>query len=433
MSISISSSASPRIAVIGAGPAGLMAAERIARQGLAVEVFDAMPSVARKFLLAGVGGMNITHAEDYADFVSRYGNASHWLRPMLDDFTPDNLRSWIHELGIETFVGTSNRVFPKDMKAAPLLRAWLHRLRSQGVSIHPRHRWQGWQMENGKQIWRFSTPEGEKHQQFDAVVLALGGASWPRLGSDGQWYSLLTQQGVSIAPLLPSNCGFELPWSDFIRERFGGTPLKNIALSLTDIHGQPWCRKGEFIVSQYGIEGSLVYALSAPLRDLMLSKQSEKQPGKQSDKPAQLWLDWLPQNSHEQIISKLQQPRKGMSFANVLRKKLNLPAITNALLKECCPELDLHDHQAVAGALKSMPLPCPTSTRPLAEAISSAGGVTQNAVNEDLMLSALPGVFVAGEMLDWEEPTGGYLLTACFASGKRAGDGVCNWLASHSE
>ncbi len=433
MSISISSSASPRIAVIGAGPAGLMAAERIARQGLAVEVFDAMPSVARKFLLAGVGGMNITHAEDYADFVSRYGNASHWLRPMLDDFTPDNLRSWIHELGIETFVGTSNRVFPKDMKAAPLLRAWLHRLRSQGVSIHPRHRWQGWQMENGKQIWRFSTPEGEKHQQFDAVVLALGGASWPRLGSDGQWCRSADTTGRQHCTAATQQLWFRVALERLYPRAFWRHATKKHCL-IADRY--PWpasgCRKGEFIVSQYGIEGSLVYALSAPLRDLMLSKQSEKQPGKQSDKPAQLWLDWLPQNSHEQIISKLQQPRKGMSFANVLRKKLNLPAITNALLKECCPELDLHDHQAVAGALKSMPLPCPTSTRPLAEAISSAGGVTQNAVNEDLMLSALPGVFVAGEMLDWEAPTGGYLLTACFASGKRAGDGVCNWLASHS-
>ncbi len=422
------SSASSRVAVIGAGPAGLMAAERMSLQGLAVNVYDAMPSVARKFLLAGVGGMNITHAEDYADFVSRYGSASHWLQPILDDFPPDNLRSWIHDLGIETFVGTSNRVFPKDMKAAPLLRAWLHRLRSQGVSIHPRHHWQGWQMENGKHDWCFSTPDGEKHEQFDAVVLALGGASWPRLGSDGQWCNLLTQQGVDVAPLLPSNCGFELPWSNFIRERFAGTPLKNIALSLTDISGQQWMRKGEFIVSQYGIEGSLVYALSAPLRDLMLSNQSDKHP----NQPARLWLDWLPQNSHEQIISKLQQPRKGMSFANVLRKKLNLPTITNALLKECCPELDLHDHQVVASILKAMPLPCPTATRPIAEAISSAGGVTQNAINEDLMLNALPGVFVAGEMLDWEAPTGGYLLTACFASGKRAGDGVCNWLASNS-
>lgn len=414
------SSAAPRIAVIGAGPAGLMAAERIALQGLPVHIFDAMPSVARKFLLAGVGGMNITHAENYADFVSRYGNASPWLKPMLDDFTPENLRSWIHELGVETFIGTSNRVFPKDMKAAPLLRAWLHRLRSQGVSIHPRHRWQGWQMENDKKIWCFSMPDGEKQEHFDAVILALGGASWPRLGSDGQWCDLLMQQGVTVAPLLPSNCGFELPWSDFIRERFAGMPLKNIALTLTDLSGRKWTRKGEFILSHYGIEGSLVYALSAPLRDLLLNQTPHK--------PARLWLDWLPQNSQQQITGKLQQPRKGMSFANVLRKKLNLPPLTNALLLECCPELDRNDHLAVAQTLKAMPLPCPTATRPIAEAISSAGGVTQNAVNDDLMLTALPGVFVAGEMLDWEAPTGGYLLTACFASGKRAGDGLTAWL-----
>ncbi|MCD8520994.1 MAG: TIGR03862 family flavoprotein [Saccharospirillaceae bacterium] len=414
------SSAAPRIAVIGAGPAGLMAAERIGQHGLTVEVFDAMPSVARKFLLAGVGGMNITHAENYPDFVSRYGNASVWLKPMLDDFSPDDLRRWIHNLGIETFVGTSDRVFPRDMKAAPLLRAWLHRLRSQGVSIHPRHRWLGWQTDEGNRYWRFSTPEGEKTEHFDAVVLALGGASWPRLGSDGEWCEPLRQQGVGVSPLLPSNCGFDMPWSSFIREHFAGTPLKNIALSLTDLSGRTWSRKGECIISHYGVEGSLIYALSAPLRDLMLHGNP--------DKPARLWLDWLPQNSHAQIISKLQPSRKGMSFANVLRKKLNLPGITSALLKECCPQLDLHNHSAVADALKAMPLPCPDATRPIAEAISTAGGVTQASVNEHLMLRTLPGVFVAGEMLDWEAPTGGYLLTACFASGKRAGDGVSEWV-----
>jgi len=407
-----------RIAVIGAGPAGLMAAEHIANAGLAVDVFDAMPSVARKFLLAGIGGMNITHAEDYDTLVTRYGGAQSQLKPILDDLPPLELRAWIHALGVDTFVGTSQRVFPTDMKAAPLLRAWLHRLRSSGVTFHPRHRWTGWNNNTPQDGWVFATPDGEVTHQFDAVVLALGGASWAKLGSDGRWCEPLAQMQVDIAPLKPTNCGFEIPWSDFIRERFAGTPLKNIAVSITDKNGNTEYKKGEFVLSEYGIEGSLIYAISAPLRDLIDTN---------GEKTAEFFLDWLPNMTVEQIINKLDQPRKGMSFSNVLRKKLNLPALTNALLKECCPTLNNNNSTDVANAIKAMPMR-PQQTRPIDEAISSAGGVRFNSTNNDLMLEQLPGVFVAGEMLDWEAPTGGYLLTACFATGKRASLGVVQWL-----
>jgi uncharacterized flavoprotein (TIGR03862 family) len=407
-----------RIAVIGAGPAGLMAAEHIANAGLAVDVFDAMPSVARKFLLAGIGGMNITHAEDYDTLVTRYGGAQSQLKPILDDLPPLELRAWIHALGVDTFVGTSQRVFPTDMKAAPLLRAWLHRLRSSGVTFHPRHRWTGWNNNTPQDGWVFATPDGEVTHQFDAVVLALGGASWAKLGSDGRWCEPLAQMQVDIAPLKPTNCGFEIPWSDFIRERFAGTPLKNIAVSITDKNGNTEYKKGEFVLSEYGIEGSLIYAISAPLRDLIDTN---------GEKTAEFFLDWLPNMTVEQIIKKLDQPRKGMSFSNVLRKKLNLPALTNALLKECCPTLNNNNSTDVANAIKAMPMR-PQQTRPIDEAISSAGGVCFDSTNSNLMLEQLPGVFVAGEMLDWEAPTGGYLLTACFATGKRAGLGLVQWL-----
>jgi uncharacterized flavoprotein (TIGR03862 family) len=419
---------SRRIAVIGAGPAGLMAADKMSLAGYQVDVFDTMPSVARKFLLAGIGGMNITHAEDYDTLITRYGSAQTALKPILDELPPLALREWIHELGVDTFVGSSQRVFPTDMKAAPLLRKWLQRMRSNGVTFHPRHRWTGWNNNAPSEGWVFTSPKGEHIHQFDGVVLALGGASWARLGSDGAWCQPMKSAGIDVAPLKPSNCGFDVPWSDFIRERFAGTPLKNIAVSITTPNGEHWYRKGEFVISDYGIEGSLIYAISAPLRDLIEIKKSNSS----NNTSAEFLLDWLPHLSKEQIQKKLEQPRKGMSFANVLRKKLNLPAITNAMLKECCPHLDNNDTAALAAAIKAMPIR-PTTARPIDEVISSAGGVTFNAVNNDLMLNQLPGVFVAGEMIDWEAPTGGYLLTACFATGKRAGEGLVRWLSTVAE
>lgn len=408
------------IAIIGAGPAGLMAAEQVAMAGHNVHVFDAMPSVARKFLLAGVGGMNITHAEDYARFITRYREASAALRPMLDAFSPDDLRDWIHQLGIQTFVGSSKRVFPTDMKAAPLLRAWLHRLRKHGVNFHARHRWQG-PLKSINDQWCFDTPEGEKHFAFDAVVFALGGASWARLGSDGSWVPYFLEAGINVSPLKPSNCGFELPWSDFIKARFAGTPIKNIGLRLANSKPAS-AKKGEFIVSEYGIEGSLIYALSAELR-----KQHEQDP-----ENAYLLLDWLVQFDEAEIIKKLSQSRKGESFTNKLRKKLKLPPIAPALIKECCPELNTQDDAAVAKALKAMPLPRVTQTRPIDEAISSAGGVPFSELTDGLMLKRCPGIFVAGEMLDWEAPTGGYLLTACFATGRCAGLAITDWIKGYS-
>lgn len=404
-----------RAAVIGAGPAGLMAAEVLAETGVQVEVFDGMPSVARKFLLAGVGGMNITHAEDYDTFMTRYGSAAPYLRPALDAFPPQRLRQWIEELGIDTFVGSSGRVFPTDMKAAPLLRAWLHRLRSQGVIFHPRHRWVGWIGDNPALGWRFHTEAGEQIEQFDTVILALGGGSWPRLGSDGSWCERLSCAGVTIAPLRPSNCGFDLNWSPYLRQRFAGTPLKNIGLRLQDSAGNEQYRKGELVITDDGIEGSLVYAVSGPLRESL------------GMPAAHLTLDWLPHRSAEWVTAKLRSVRPGTSFTDQLRKALGLPAIANVLLQDCCPALDRRDAEAVSRALKAMPLAV-TGTRPIEEAISSAGGVTFAAVDPQLMLTALPGVFVAGEMLDWEAPTGGYLLSACFATGRLAGAGALAWL-----
>lgn len=398
-------------AIIGAGPAGLMAAEQLASAGHPVRVFDAMPSVARKFLLAGIGGMNITHSEPFSPFLSRYREAAPFLQPYLTALPPDALRAWIHDLGIDTFVGSSGRVFPTDMKAAPLLRAWLSRLKKQGVQFEMKHRWTGLEQQSQGWVWHFTTPTAEESWQFDKVVLALGGASYPRLGSDGAWQEILRPLGVQIHEFKASNCGFELPWSLYIQQRFAGTPLKHIGLSLTNLAGHTESKIGEVVLSQYGLEGSLVYALSAPLRELLLHRSEQ----------AQLHLDWLPHLSADKIRTELSQSKKGDSLSNVLRKKFKLPPLASALLTDCLPQLDKKDPSALAQALKKMPLPAVTATRPIAEAISCAGGIALTAVTDQLMLHALPNVFVAGEMLDWEAPTGGYLLTACFATGFAAG------------
>lgn len=405
-------SATPAVAVIGGGPAGLMAAETLAAAGVPVDLFDAMPSVGRKFLLAGVGGMNITHAEEQSAFRQRYRERESGVSPWLDSFDSNALRAWIHELGIETFVGTSGRVFPADMKAAPLLRAWLHRLREQGVRIHTRSRWLGWDAEGRL---RLATPEGERLLQPQATVLALGGGSWPRLGSDGAWQALLSARGVGLRPLEPANCGFEVAgWSDFLKTRHAGAPIKPAALALA---GQP-PRQGEFVLTDTGIEGSLVYALSAEIRTAI-----------ERDGQATLTLDLAPQRDLTELGRALAKPRGSQSLANHLRRHAGIDGARAALLRELAPPETFQDMGRLAEACKAVSLTV-VRARPLAEAISSAGGVPLEALDDGLMLRQLPGVFCAGEMLDWEAPTGGYLLTACFASGRAAGQGVLRWLAA---
>ncbi|WP_376779474.1 TIGR03862 family flavoprotein [Stutzerimonas nitrititolerans] len=402
--------AATRIAIIGGGPAGLMAAEVLSQAGIAVDLYDAMPSVGRKFLLAGVGGMNITHAEDYATFVSRYRQRAEQLRPQLDAFNPAALREWIHGLGIDTFVGSSGRVFPSDMKAAPLLRAWLKRLRDSGVQIHTRQRWLGWS-EDGQ--LRIAGAEGESRLKPTATLLALGGGSWARLGSDGAWVPLLQARGVVIAPLQPANCGFEVAgWSQHLVEKFAGAPLKTVSLALP---GET-LRRGEFVLTATGIEGSLVYALSADIRERINATGS-----------ATLLLDLLPDRSQAQIAGALARPRGSQSMAKHLHRQLKLDGAKAALLRELTAAETFQDPQALAAAIKALPIPL-VRPRPLDEAISSAGGVPFEALDENLMLRQLPGVFCAGEMLDWEAPTGGYLLTACFATGRAAAEGVLRWL-----
>ncbi|MFN3545471.1 MAG: TIGR03862 family flavoprotein [Thiobacillus sp.] len=406
------------VAVIGAGPAGLMVAEALAQGGVEVDVFDTMPSVGRKFLLAGIGGLNITHSEPFQSFVARYGARASAIRPLLEAFSPTDLRDWIHALGIETFVGTSGRVFPREMKAAPLLRAWLHRLREAAVRFHVRHRWLGW---NESGALRFATPDGERTVYADAVVLALGGASWPKLGSDGAWVPWLSGRGVDVAPLVPANCGFDVAggWSAHLKTRFAGQPLKTVALRFTDASGLVHECRGELMLSDTGIEGSLVYALSVPLRDTLAAQGA-----------VTVALDLLPDKTLERAIAEVAHPRGSRSLASHLQSRAGLKGAKVALLHEILSRDAMNDPAQLARAIKSLPLTL-VAPRPIAEAISSAGGVRFEALNEHLMLKALPGVFVAGEMLDWEAPTGGYLLTACFASGRAAGQGALNYLKTH--
>lgn len=409
---------SPRkVTVIGGGPAGLMAAEVLAAQGIAVDVYDAMASVGRKFLLAGKGGMNLTHSEPEPQFSSRYYARQPALAPALNAFGPTALREWAHGMGIETFVGTSGRVFPTDMKAAPLLRAWLHRLRQQGVRIHIRHRWLGW-AQNGDLL--FKTPQGMTTQTADAIVLALGGGSWQRLGSDGAWVPWLQKRGIAVQPLQPANCGFNVEWSQHLRDKFAGTPIKSAVIRFTDYVGKPWERKGEFVISETGLEGSLIYALSAALRDTLNAQG-----------PVRINIDLAPDRSAAQLQDALRKPRGKDSLASHFRKRAGIDGVRMALLRETLDNTSLQDAHLVAATLKSLPVTL-VSPRPIDEAISSAGGVTFEALDEHYMLKALPGVFCAGEMLDWEAPTGGYLLTAAFATGRCAGLGAAHWLASSS-
>jgi uncharacterized flavoprotein (TIGR03862 family) len=401
------------VAIIGGGPAGLMAAEVISQAGIKVNIYDSMPSVGRKFLMAGKGGLNITHSDPYHVFLSRYGSRQDTIKPMLDCFDAGKLRDWAHELGITTFVGSSGRIFPAEMKAAPLLRTWLHRLRQSGVTFHMRHQWLGWS-ETDPQALRFMSPQGEKEVNAGAVVLALGGGSWPQLGSTGAWASLLAQRGVQVVPLAPSNCGFDVSWSEHFSSRFAGHPLKSVIATFNNLHQQ-----GDCMVTATGLEGSLIYALSAPLRDEIAL----------SGRRATLHLDLAPGRPLASLIEKISQPRGKQSMANHLRKRLGIDGVKAGLLREIVPVEDFNDPIKLCSAIKALPIKL-IATRPLAEAISSAGGVSFDAVDDHLMLCSLPGVFCGGEMLDWEAPTGGYLLAACFASGRLAGKGVLNWLTS---
>jgi uncharacterized flavoprotein (TIGR03862 family) len=401
------------VAVIGGGPAGLMAAEVLCQGGIKVDLFDAMPSVGRKFLMAGKGGMNITHSEPLPAFAGRYASRERNIAPLLESFNPEALRKWIHTLGIDTFVGSSGRVFPREMKAAPLLRAWLHRLREAGVSFHMRHRWLGWDEHNAL---RFTTPDAEKLVQADAVILALGGGSWAHLGSDGLWIPLLEQRGVAVAPLQPANCGFNTNWSEHFSTRFAGEPVKNVALSYTDIEGIEHRKQGEIMITASGIEGGLIYALSAVLRDT-IAKNSN----------VQIYLDLLPDKEEQQVVNEITHPRGSRSMSSHLQSRLGIKGVKAGLLRELAGTEVYADPKQLGAAVKRLPLTL-VAPRPLNEAISSAGGITFEAMDEQLMIRNLPGVFCAGEMLDWEAPTGGYLLTACFASGKAAGHGALNWL-----
>lgn len=385
-----------------------MAAEVLARKGLRVAVYDAMPSVGRKLLMAGKGGLNITHSEPFPDFVSRYGARRENIEPLLHAFPPAALREWIHGLGINTIVGTSGRVFPADMKAAPLLRAWLHRLRELGVRFHVRHRWLGWNDQGGL---RFTTPDGEIATTAAATVLALGGASWPQLGSDGAWVALLLQRGIEPAPLQPSNCGFNIAWSEHFRTRFAGAPLKSIAANFKGERKQ-----GECIVTEHGIEGGPIYVLSPALRDEIERNGS-----------ATLLLDLLPDWPQERVRAEVGRPRGSRSLSSHLQSRLGLIGAKSNLLREVLSADQMNDSILLAATIKALPLQL-LATRPLAEAISSAGGVKFESLDARLMLKEIPGVFCAGEMLDWEAPTGGYLLTACFASGRAAAAGILHWL-----
>jgi len=432
------------VIVIGGGPAGLMAAEVLVNAGVAVDLYDAMPSVGRKFLLAGKGGLNLTHSESADRFAERYGERRTQIEALLRSFGAQQLREWAHGLGVETFVGTSGRVFPADMKAAPLLRAWLNRLRhpaqgGTGVQFHMRHRWLGW-AEDGRTL-RFDTPQGEVQAQADAVVLALGGGSWARLGSNGAWVPQLAARGVAVAPLLPANCGFDVAvqrqrpaerqavpvqvvpaptvgWSEHFASRFAGQPFKTVAISFSNGQGQTFQRKGEFVATTTGVEGSLIYAASNLLRDEIIRTGH-----------ATLHLDLLPDFTPERVLAEVAHPRGSKSLSSHLKSRLNLDGIKTALLHELLSKEDMHDAAKLAAAIKALPLQL-VAARPIDEAISSAGGVLFEVLNADLMCEALPGVFCAGEMLDWEAPTGGYLLTACFASGRKAGEGVLRYLAA---
>jgi uncharacterized flavoprotein (TIGR03862 family) len=409
------------VAIIGGGPAGLMAAETLAQAGVQVDVFDAMPSVGRKFLLAGRGGLNLTHSEAFEPFITRFAERQADLTPALTALPPQSVREWAQGLGVETFVGTSGRVFPTDMKAAPLLRAWLQRLRRAGVRFHMRHRWTGWAPDGAL---TFQTPQGGAAFAPQATILALGGASWSRLGSDGAWVPTLQACGVDIALLKPANCGFDVAptgegrsgWSEHLRQRFAGQPVKPVAISFTDAQGHRQRQQGEFVLTDTGVEGSLIYAFASRIRDCI-----------ERDGIATIELDLLPSHTPEQVLAETRRARGPRSLSTHLKSRLGIQGLKMALLHECLTPAQLADPVALAAMLKALPVHL-REARPMDEAISTAGGVRFEAMDINHMLHACPGVFCAGEMLDWEAPTGGYLLTASMATGQAAAHGVLSHL-----
>ena len=396
------------VAIIGGGPAGLMAAEVISAQGIYVDVYDAMPSVGRKFLMAGKSGLNITHSDPFDVFASRYGKRREQIAPLLKTFGAEQLLAWVHGLGVQTFVGSSGRVFPVEMKASPLLRAWLQRLNSSGVTLHLRHKLTGIHPDRTLQ---FNAPEGNVTVQADAVILALGGGSWPRLGSDGAWVEWLHEIGVKVEPLRSSNCGFEVDWSPVFKEKYEGQPVKSVVLSAGEFRQQ-----GEFVITKEGVEGSLVYACSALLREEIEAHGS-----------AVMHLDLVPDKTEDQLREQLSRPRESRSMANHLEKTVGIKGVKAGLLREFVPKAEFTELR-LATYIKNTPVTL-SATRSLDKAISSAGGVSFDALDEHLMLKSLPGVFCVGEMIDWEAPTGGYLLTDCFESGHAVGQVVLQWLA----
>ncbi|SDD04210.1 hypothetical protein SAMN05216337_100711 [Bradyrhizobium brasilense] len=412
----MSSSPNKHIAVVGAGPAGLMAAEVLAQGGAQVTVYDAMPSAGRKFLMAGRGGLNLTHSEPLPDFLARYREAMPHLKAAVEAFPPEALRVWSEALGQPTFVGSSGRVFPEAFKASPLLRAWLRRLDAAGVAFAFRHRWIGWDARGGL---LFETPDGQRTVKADATVLALGGASWPRLGSDGAWAEILAAKGVAVALIKPANSGFTVAWSNIFRDRFEGQPLKGVGLTI----GSHMVR-GEAIVTRAGIEGGALYALSADLREAVLAKGT-----------ATLTVALRPDAARDELVARLSAPKGKQSLSNFLRKAAQLSPVGIGLLQEATVaagrSLAALPPAELAELINAVPIKV-SGVAPIARAISSAGGIRFDELDAQFMLRRLPGVFVAGEMLDWEAPTGGYLLQASFATGVAAGKGVLRWFVQKS-
>ncbi len=390
-----------------------MAAEVLSRNGVQVDIYDAMPSLGRKFLLAGIGGLNLTHSEPYEAFCARYADRQSQLLPMLERLPPSAVCSWANGLGISTFVGSSGRVFPSEMKAAPLLRAWLHRLRSCGVRIHVRHRWLGWDSNGGLLL---VNRDGEFSVKPEATILALGGASWPQLGSDGAWVPWLQSIGVNIAPLQSANCGFEVDWSEHLRSKHAGAPLKTVALTFTNLQGRTVSRNGEMIIGANGVEGSLIYAFSRQLREYLNVH------GK-----ATFTLDLAPGYDAGRLLAEVGHPRGSRSISGHLKNRIGIAGIKMGLVHEVLSKEQLADVTTLAATIKSLPITV-RATRPIADAISTAGGVCFSSLDKNLMLTARSGVFVAGEMIDWEAPTGGYLLTACLGTGLSAAVGALEWM-----